>query len=332
MVPVVICGLRTQVNLTPDDMIELIAVGKVVLERPRALRNDFAANGSEFGYTNDSASSSPDEQEIRHEEEKERRLLLCEVEKGLSQLFQRGTQLLGQHQSTVIIDVLNDSMRHQHLGKASCLVPSRMPRPAPPSYHSRSMTDGASSSVHRPPPPSYHSRNMTDGAASVTTEMDTMKAITHFQVSQVPVEITSLDHITGGTITEYLGPISMHFIRESRGGEAAEFHRFVTECNAIARAQVHALGGNAMLAYRAVPAESGGRVYKSQVYNVMSLYGLAARVKYNKVFSNNDEGNGSDNEDRNVDLNDDGKLSDVSPVPKTPEKIRSQSFSSYRSK
>jgi hypothetical protein len=265
LVPVVVCGLRTQVNLTPDNMIELIAVGKVVLEKREIRSSPSSGQKDQDNKRKDGESSDSDdsraELQIRKRENADGRKLLAEVESGVSQLFARGTQL-GAHQSTLIIDMLDEAMRRKHIGGA---------------WTGNSLLESTHPQIPRPLP--SHSRHVTVDSIS-SPSLGPAKQILHFKVTEVPVELTPLSHITGAVVTDYLGSISMHFIRESRGVEAAEFHRFVTECNAIARAQVSALGGNAMLSYRAVPAESGGKVYKSQVYNVISLYGMAVKVEY----------------------------------------------------
>lgn len=310
--PAVVCGVRTQVNLTPDDMIELVCTGKVVLERKLIASDTIDEDDSAV-----SDSTFLDELEIRRREDKELRELAEVVESGVSRLFRPKIE---SSRSTVIVDQLSEEMKRTHLGFDSSsreffdtsitsidsrsptnnekspvglgdkltissphltplLSPSDLGNRSPKrsslidllspksSFLSRSKTEGTKTSpTETPGTPTFSAlsilRNVPIGhlvpnlkqpttpiSHSPNMSLRSINSSIHhvIDVAEIPVELTPLHHVTGGRIVEYLGTVSMHFIRESSGLEAAEFHRFVTECNAIARAHVLSLGGNAML-------------------------------------------------------------------------------------
>jgi len=267
--PAVICGLRTQVNLTPDDQVELVCIGKVILER----RFDTSAIISEKKNTGgeDSDDSRRDELEIRRREESEMRLIQKDIQAGIEVLFPT-EPVVSQSQCTVIVDKLSDEMRRMHRSifadKKTTKSDARKDEASP--RHSANLAHYSPRSSPRLTIPRLspvlqrnRSVNLPDIALPTAPLLTTSSSSSYsvrdnsdgqfvnkewmMNVEEVPVEITPLHYVKGGVITEYLGLLSLHFIRESRGLEAREFNRFVTECNTIARAHVAALGGNAML-------------------------------------------------------------------------------------
>ena len=92
------------------------------------------------------------------------------------------------------------------------------------------------------------------------------------------VVLTPLDFIPGGRVKRYLGPVQLHFMKDSwsirgeAGGSLESFYyRFISEVNASARAHVAALGGNALLCHAIVPQESGEHKNGVGVWSSVSL-------------------------------------------------------------
>jgi len=279
-------------------MIELICIGKVVLER-----RIYETDEPHVRNTNSNDDDVILEQRLRHEENSTQRSLVNESKLGVLHQHPLNMRI---RQTSVIFDKLSEDMKRHHLGltekdakgyhdhgDASYVeqIPGALLNIASltPEDDNRSSSPTLSISSQllkiRPPPLMKMKKQGLSPGDSTTTALNITHQDQSTKVTDIPVELTPLHHVTGGVVVEYMGSISMHFIRVH--GEGAEFHRFVTECNAIARAHVASLGGNAMIGYRAVPAESGGRVYKSQVYNVISLSGCAVKVDYSRGSSIN---------------------------------------------
>lgn len=117
LAPVIVCGVRTQVNLTPDDMIELICFGKVILEKKfkATQRIDEERGDNESEESAETNDTQMEEYEIRRREDTEQRQLLSELEDKVSSLFTT-QEPIGENKTTVIVDMLSEDMRRRHLG------------------------------------------------------------------------------------------------------------------------------------------------------------------------------------------------------------------------
>ena len=91
--------------------------------------------------------------------------------------------------------------------------------------------------------------------------------------------------LPGARIKRYLGRVNLHFIRETlavqkEGGLASFFFVLLQQTNAIARANVRALGGNALVGYRMNPRESSGGLSTRKAYHMVSVSGDAVELVY----------------------------------------------------
>lgn len=90
-------------------------------------------------------------------------------------------------------------------------------------------------------------------------------------------------------VKRYLGPIQLHFIKDawtvrSEGMLGSFFYLLLSEVNAVARSQVAALGGNALLCHRLVPQEAGGRSSRNQGFTMFSVTGDAVLLEFGVDF------------------------------------------------
>ena len=112
------------------------------------------------------------------------------------------------------------------------------------------------------------------------------------------VLLSSLPYVAGMYVKRYLGPIHLHFVKDSEqtklplGERIAvdeSLYNFFSEVNAITRAQVQALGGNALLCHKVLPQEGGKGSNSSRgggAYNMLSISGDAVILENHNQYQN----------------------------------------------
>ena len=124
-----------------------------------------------------------------------------------------------------------------------------------------------------------------DHTSSIETDLFPLDEDVNLTMSNNPITmhndrsliITPLSFVPHKSIKKYVGRISLHFIRESWSvTDLGEFyHNFFVQVYDCCRAQVAANGGNALLSFRINPHESGGKLFRNQIYSLVSVSGDA---------------------------------------------------------
>ena len=116
------------------------------------------------------------------------------------------------------------------------------------------------------------------------------------------IEITPLTHVPGSVVVNYIGRLSLHFVKEDLNlhhahghhytdsahhyadavlddGLGTFIHKFTMEVQAIARAHTLAMGGNALVAFR-IEHSLFRETIKNQAYGLLSVSGDVVEVRY----------------------------------------------------
>ncbi|XP_078585171.1 C2 domain-containing protein 5-like isoform X1 [Branchiostoma floridae x Branchiostoma japonicum] len=105
------------------------------------------------------------------------------------------------------------------------------------------------------------------------------------QLTPHGIQLSPLSYVPGGRVERYLGHVNMFFIREStsvreHGGMNGVVHKFLLEVQAILRAHVSALGGNALLSYTVSQVVLLDSPHRNQGQCLLNVSGDAACVVY----------------------------------------------------